>query len=58
MHFLKSPLALTFWIVLQAVQDQLPDLPRRAADKWTHEQREEGRNEGRCAISVCICLFV
>lgn len=28
-------LALTFWIVLQAVQDQLPDLARREAAEWT-----------------------
>lgn len=44
-HFLNSLLALTFWIVLQAVQDQLPDLPRREVDEWTHEKREEGRKE-------------
>lgn len=38
-HFLNSLLALTFWIVLQAVQDQLPDLPKREADEWTWEKR-------------------
>lgn len=36
-----SLLALTFWIVLQAVKDQLPDLPRREANEWIGMSRRK-----------------